>query len=731
MDKQIKVFICYDSNDSNIAAKCRQLLEQEGISANIDFNIIRAGDDWRNKLNETIRNCDVAMLILTTNIKDDSFVFKELKLILESGIPLIPFAPEGFKNRASWTEEEKKILHRRTGNGPTIGDIQHTTQFDDAVLSLQQRALEHKMAPKGYRNKRGTSTMEFMRYLSTGYLSNTDGSFNLLLLYPYSQNSHTRKLINEAYQKLQSLYAKSSICIVPLELPESENSNSYKTLKKGLELTDSVIVFDTGEDADYSEIIKWSERRVNVNKPVMRYIPPEVKAENKQSAKLKRFEEIEDISKLTSLLRVASVRSNKSLLYLRRANAALLLTIALLIVSAIVGFNIYSRNDEYQITAALSDSNTITDFAQNIVFGSSDNKCDLIFFKSAPDNRSITQFFANDTLKYDKEGSIVGAAMKCAEALHSPFYIVWERTPQINGSSSECPIIFAAYKDHTGKFTALPDSCIEHDGLTGTRIIVKNIEIPVKYQSATPIDYQKLFVACYVQPASNGTLTGLSFELTGNQFNTPTRNKLTDLNSLDRIAAAAKLMNWINVFHDKTEKPFTALLSNSKYKALNANLSYIFDEECRTSLFYMKNDSIFDLDGNMHFSDMKNILGAAMQAPDWFICYDDGRYTVGEKDHTNFFFHNRKINLNDNSIPYFENNGRNIDLYFTPKTTAADKIKLLLSIAIQKENKIMGISVDYPKSGFSEKRIFSIAERAYKMLEIMFNAYGDRIPEAY
>lgn len=731
MDKQIKVFICYDSNDSEKAELYSKELEKSGFSDMIDSNFIHAGDKWELTIKNTIRNCDVAMLILTTNIKDDSFVFEELKVILECGIPLIPFAPEGFKNRKSWTEEEKEILHRRIGNGPTIGDIQHTTEFDDAVLSLQQCALEHKMAPKGYRNKRGTSTMEFMRYLSTGYLSNTDGSFNLLLLYPYSQNSHTRKLINEAYQKLQSLYAKSSICIVPFELPETENSNSYKTLKKGLELTDSVIIFDTGEDADYSEIIKWSERRVNVNKPVMRYIPPKVKAENKQSVKIKRYEEIEDISKLTSLLRVASVRSNKSLLYLRRANAALLLTIALLIISAIVGFNIFSRNDEDQITAALSDSNTITDFAQNIVFGSSDNKCDLIFFKSAPDNRSITQFFANDTLKYDKEGSIVGAAMKCAEALHSPFYIVWERTPQINGSSSECPIIFAAHKDHTGKFTALPDSCIEHNGLTGTRITVKNLEIPVEYQFATLNDYQKLFVACYVQPASNGTLTGLSFELTGNQFNKPTINKLTDLNTLDRIAAAAKLMNWINVFHDKTEKPFTALLSNPKYEALTYNLAYIFNEGCRVSLSYMKNDSIFYLNGTFRFSDKKNIIGAAMQSPNWFICYDDGRYTVGEKDNKDFFFHNRKIYLNDNSMPYFENEGRNIDLYFSTKTTSADKIKLLLSIAIQKENKIMGISVDYPKSGFSEKRIFSIAERAYKMLEIMFNAYGDRIPEAY
>lgn len=736
MDKQIEVFICYDSNNSVLAQEYCTKLRQEGISANIDSIIIHAGDNWVSKIEDAIRNSDVAMLILTTDIKENSFVYEELKIIAECGIPIIPFAPNGFKKRTSLTDKELQILNHSIGDNLSIGDIQYTNSFEDAVITLQQRALEYKLVHNSLRSKLGTSIKEFMRFITAGYLSNSDSPFILLLLYQYPESAATLQFIEETITQMRSMYSKSSVYIKPYIIPKTIDSKSGTKLKELLESVDGVIVIDSGEMADYSEVVKWSERRVNVNKPVMRYIPPEVKEENKQSDKLKRFDEIEDISNLTSLLRIASVRSNKALLYLRRANTILLIAIAFIIVSAIVGFYVYDRKEGTRLAASLTESRNISEFTQNIIFGSSDNKCNLIFFKSTPGNRTIKQFFSNDNndnLQYDIDRSIVGATMRCAEAIHTPFYIVWERTPKINnGATDKCPVIFAAYKDNTGKFRVLPDSCIHHD-ISGTRLIIDNNEIPVKYQSETPDDHQKLLVACFVQTSSNGNMTALSFELNGNQYNITTKEKLTDINSLERIAAAAKLINWINVFNDESLQPFTNGLSETRYKTLSDNLALLFGDSARVSLFYEKTDSIFYLDGKLEFHDRRNIIGAAMQAPDWYVCYDDGRYSIGKKDTKKLFFRNKNsdIFINDSSLPYFKYDDRNIELYFSTETTASDDIKLLLSIAIRKENKVMGISIDYPKSGVSEERINSIAERAYALLEIVFDAYKNRIPDVY
>lgn len=734
MDTLIEAFICYDSNDSEIAKDCRLKLEQAGISANIDSNFLHAGDDWDSRIDDIIRNCDVALLILTDNIKDKSYVFKELDRISAYGIPLIPFAPEGFGQRSTLTEAEKRILLHPLGNGKTIGGIQHTNRFDEAIISLQQKALEHKMAPKGRHKKRGTSAKEFIQYMFTGYLKNTKGSFNLLFLYQYPKSISTRKLIQGTIEKLRNTYANSSFCIVPLKLPETADADSMATLRKCLCLTDGVVIFDVGEAADYTEVVKWSERRENVNKPVMRYVPPEIRAAGKQSGKLKIFEEIEDLTHLSSLLRIASIRSNKSLQYLRHTNTALLYIIAALIISAIFLFFSYNQKEKNLVASTLTSSGNISDFIKKTVFGSTDNRCDLLFFTSTPNSDSIFQFLSGECT-YTKNQSIIGAAMRGVEKTHFPFYIVWERN-----NNNQDDIIFAARKVSTGgnagKFVEIPKHCITK-GIKGTWIGIENDSILIKYQTVHTKDNHKLLVACYAQLADEDSslYTGLSFELGENQYSTAIKDKLTDIDYLYRIEAAAKLLNWINVYHE-TLQPVNATASvikrgipDTNYNNLKNNLSTIFGEESQISVFYAYNDSAYYLKGEREFSLKNSNIGAAMQLIDWCISYDNGQYSAWKKSGHNsdkIDFHKQNVIVDNEYVNY---EGKEIKIELAHSSTIST-IKTMVCTAIERENKIMGISVHYNKSGFDAEQIKSLAERAYAALEIVFDTYGDRIPEA-
>lgn len=736
MDTLITVFICYDSSDSVIAEECHRKLEQAGFTVNIDKKSIHTGDEWKVRIENLIRNSDVALFILTENIKEKSYVFDELKQILAHGIPLIPYAPNGFK-QPNLNEKEKHIHSLFINEEKKISDIQHTDSYDDAYLALQQRALEYKMAPNGKRSKLGISAKELIKHTFTGYLSNSESPFNLLLLYQRPTSISTQHLIQESIELLHNICVKPSFCFIPFEIPKASDVDRTAILKECLSFSDGVIIFDIGEQADYSEVIEWSERRVNVNKPVMRYVPSEIQP----SERLKRFEAIEDLTQLSSLLRIASVRSNKSLLYLRCVANALLFTIAAVIISAIIGVCIYNHKEKNLVASELTNSNNMSDLILNTVFGSANDKCDILFFKSIEGNDSIKQFFPGN-YTYDKNKSIIGAAMRGAEIANSPFYIVWERQPhQSQNGTDEKNIIFAARKvtagHNAGKFEEIPQSCIQN--VAGeTRIIIdKNNSITAKYQSAYKKDNQKLLVACYAQLAdadANNLRSGLSFEVGENQFTTAIKDKLTDINYLNKIEAVTKLINWMNIYHETMPapngKPFEIKsgLSKDTYNALVYNFSIVLGHNNRISLFYANNDSVYYLSGEPRFSMKDSNIGAAMQAPDWCLCYNEGEYSAWKKsshDTKKIEFHKQQYAIENNE--YLKTGNKRIDLHFA-NSTAMDSIKTQICISTEKNGKIMGISIYYNRSGFDANNIKMMAESAYGALKIVFDAYSEYIP---
>ena len=85
-----KTFLSYASEDAIFADLARLKLQDAGIDVWIDAGNLRAGEEWRNAIDEGISTADVLLVVLTPESGKSPYVTYEWAYALGSGIRVIP-----------------------------------------------------------------------------------------------------------------------------------------------------------------------------------------------------------------------------------------------------------------------------------------------------------------------------------------------------------------------------------------------------------------------------------------------------------------------------------------------------------------------------------------------------------------------------------------------------------------------------------------------------------------
>jgi CheY-like chemotaxis protein len=89
-----QVFMSYASKDAIFADLARMKLEDADINVWIDDNSLRAGQEWRNAIDEGISSADVLLVMLTPQSCQSPYVTYEWAFALGKGIKVIPLLLE-------------------------------------------------------------------------------------------------------------------------------------------------------------------------------------------------------------------------------------------------------------------------------------------------------------------------------------------------------------------------------------------------------------------------------------------------------------------------------------------------------------------------------------------------------------------------------------------------------------------------------------------------------------
>lgn len=100
------VFISYSHDDLDFAQNVKHELERRKINVWID-ELTPAGDDWRQDIEDALRNAYAILLILTPSATDSRYVTYEWAFAIGAGIPVIP------------------VLRKKTDFHPRIERMQH------------------------------------------------------------------------------------------------------------------------------------------------------------------------------------------------------------------------------------------------------------------------------------------------------------------------------------------------------------------------------------------------------------------------------------------------------------------------------------------------------------------------------------------------------------------------------------------------------------------------------
>lgn len=84
------VFFSYHHQDKQFIERLHQDLEAQGISTWIDRNNIRAGDDWRERIQEGIATCGAAIVVISQSSRESETIHSDLTAIQDLRKPLIP-----------------------------------------------------------------------------------------------------------------------------------------------------------------------------------------------------------------------------------------------------------------------------------------------------------------------------------------------------------------------------------------------------------------------------------------------------------------------------------------------------------------------------------------------------------------------------------------------------------------------------------------------------------------
>jgi HEAT repeat protein len=84
------VFVSYDRDDRDFAEVVQAKLERAGHKTAMDFDLLRAGDDWQDKLDVAIRGADAIVVIMSPEARASEYVAYEWAFALGAGVKVIP-----------------------------------------------------------------------------------------------------------------------------------------------------------------------------------------------------------------------------------------------------------------------------------------------------------------------------------------------------------------------------------------------------------------------------------------------------------------------------------------------------------------------------------------------------------------------------------------------------------------------------------------------------------------
>jgi hypothetical protein len=84
------VFICHAHEDGDFAELLRIRLEQVGFTVWVDTSKLRAGEDWRTEIDESIRSCSALLVVVTPTARQSEYVTYEWAFAWGVGVKVIP-----------------------------------------------------------------------------------------------------------------------------------------------------------------------------------------------------------------------------------------------------------------------------------------------------------------------------------------------------------------------------------------------------------------------------------------------------------------------------------------------------------------------------------------------------------------------------------------------------------------------------------------------------------------
>jgi hypothetical protein len=93
LEKDIKIvdiFISHDSSDGDFAELLKEKIEKVGITAWIDTERLKAGEDWRQEIDQAIKNAKSLIIVMSPEARKSEYVTYEWSFAYGVGIKIIP-----------------------------------------------------------------------------------------------------------------------------------------------------------------------------------------------------------------------------------------------------------------------------------------------------------------------------------------------------------------------------------------------------------------------------------------------------------------------------------------------------------------------------------------------------------------------------------------------------------------------------------------------------------------
>ncbi|HXQ33082.1 MAG TPA: toll/interleukin-1 receptor domain-containing protein [Anaerolineales bacterium] len=83
-------FISHDHSDGDFAELLKLRLEKKGYGAWVDLERLRVGEDWRQEIDNAIRNATALVVIMSPEARQSEYVTYEWAFAWGVGVPVIP-----------------------------------------------------------------------------------------------------------------------------------------------------------------------------------------------------------------------------------------------------------------------------------------------------------------------------------------------------------------------------------------------------------------------------------------------------------------------------------------------------------------------------------------------------------------------------------------------------------------------------------------------------------------